>query len=63
MRENKTPFYIESTSYRSFKELCEACRDQEKIGMSFGRPGVGKTEASLLFSDWAIVEANLAVAD
>jgi DNA transposition AAA+ family ATPase len=61
MKENKTPFYIESTSYRSFKELCEACRDQEKIGMSFGRPGVGKTEASLRFSEWALVEANLAV--
>lgn len=61
MKESKTPFYIESTSYRSFKELCEACREQGKIGMSFGRPGVGKTEASLRFSEWALVEANLAV--
>jgi len=29
--------------------------------MSFGRPGVGKTEASLRYSNWSLVETNLSV--
>jgi DNA transposition AAA+ family ATPase len=61
MKEIRSPFYIESVSYRSFRELCDSCRDQSKIGMSFGRPGVGKSEASLRYSNWSLVEANLAV--
>jgi len=59
--KDRTPFYIESTAYRSFCELCDACREQTKIGMSYGRPGAGKTEASLHYSDWRLIEANLAV--
>ena len=61
MNETNPKFYIESASYLSFRELCDACRDQAKIGMSFGRPGVGKTEASIRYSGWALMEANLAV--
>jgi hypothetical protein len=61
MKENKTSFYIESASYRTFRELCDVCREQKKIGMSFGKPGMGKTEASFRYSKWSLVEANLAV--
>jgi hypothetical protein len=61
MKEIRSPFFIESASYRSFRELCDACREQTKIGMSFGRPGIGKSEASLRYSNWSLVEANLSV--
>lgn len=61
MNETKTEFYVESASYLSFRELCDACSDQAKIGMSFGRPGVGKTEAALRYSGWSLMESNLAV--
>lgn len=61
MKETKTPFYIESVAYLDFQELCDACRDQAKIGMSFGTPGVGKTEASLRYSNWILAESNLYV--
>ncbi len=60
MKENKPPFYIESASYRTFRELCEVCHEQRRIGMSFGKPGIGKTEASLRYSNWSLVEANFA---
>lgn len=63
MKESKTPFYIESVAYRSFRELGDACREQTKIGMSFGSPGVGKTAAALRYSNWALVESNLYVRD
>jgi len=61
MKEIRAPFYIESTSFHSFSELADACREQTKIGMSFGRPGIGKSEASLRYSKWSLVETNLAL--
>jgi DNA transposition AAA+ family ATPase len=61
MKETRTSFYIESASYLSFCELCDACREQANIGLSFGRPGVGKTEASLRYSAWSLIEANLSM--
>jgi len=61
MKEPDTKFYIESVSYRSFKELCDACRSQMKIGMSFGSPGIGKTSACFRYAHWPLVEANLRV--
>ncbi|HMO21405.1 MAG TPA: AAA family ATPase [Candidatus Melainabacteria bacterium] len=63
MKEIKTPFYIESVAFRSFRELGDACREQTKIGMSFGSPGVGKTEAALRYSNWTLVESILYVRD
>lgn len=61
MKEIRTPFYIESASYLSFRELCDACREQTKIGLSFGRPGIGKSEASLRYSSWSLIEMNLSI--
>lgn len=61
MKDPNSNFYIESISYRSFKELCDACRSQMKIGMSFGSPGIGKTSACFRYSNWPLVEANMRV--
>ncbi len=61
MKDSNSPLYIESVAYRSFKELCDACRSQQKIGMSFGSPGIGKTSACFRYSNWHLVEANMRV--
>ena len=61
MKDTKASFYVESASYRTFYELCQSCRDQKEIGLIHGRPGVGKTEAAFRYSNWALVERNLAL--
>jgi DNA transposition AAA+ family ATPase len=61
MKDPKVPFYVESTAFRTFFELCQACREQKEIGLIHGRPGVGKTEAALRYSSWTLVERNLAL--
>ena len=61
MKETKPSFYVESEAFRAFYELCESCREQKEIGLIHGRPGAGKTEAALRYSNWALVERNLAI--
>ena len=53
------PIHLETESYLQFQELCVLCRDQQTIGLTFGRPGVGKTEAAKKFARWPIVEPNI----
>jgi DNA transposition AAA+ family ATPase len=53
------PIHLETESYLQFQELCLLCRDQQTIGLTFGRPGVGKTEAAKKFANWSIVEPNI----
>ena len=53
------PIHLETESYLQFQELCLLCRDQQTIGLSFGRPGVGKTESAKTFAKWSIAEPNI----
>jgi len=51
--------HLETDSYMQFRELCLLCREQKTIGLSFGRPGAGKTEAAKKFAKWSFVEPNI----
>jgi DNA transposition AAA+ family ATPase len=53
------PIHLETESYLQFQELCLLCRDQQTIGLSFGRPGAGKTAAAKKFAKWSVVEPNI----
>lgn len=61
MKENNNQLFVKSKAYSSFVELAAVCREQQVISACFGRPGVGKTFAAKKFSNWSLVEANLAV--
>lgn len=61
MSVNDLPIHLETEAYLQFQELCLLCRDQKTIGLSFGRPGAGKTEAGKKFAKWSLVEPNIAV--
>lgn len=51
--------HLETESYKRFQELCLLCQDQRTIGLAYGRPGAGKSEAAKKFAKWSIVEPNL----
>ncbi len=62
MNERAIPrpeFYLETKNYLQFVEFCETCRTQKTIGLSIGRPGVGKTEAARRYANWDVVEPNV----
>lgn len=61
MKENNSRLFVQSRAYAKFVELAAVCREQRVISACFGRPGVGKTYAAKKFSNWSLVEANLAV--
>jgi type II secretory pathway predicted ATPase ExeA len=58
-KETNSPFFLESVSHCSLVELATVCRDDRKIGLCFGKPGIGKTFSAKRFSNWQTVEANL----
>ena len=60
MSAKELTVHLETESYMQFQELCLLCRDQKTIGLSFGRPGAGKTEAAKKFAKWSIAEPNIA---
>lgn len=60
MSVNDLAIRLETESYLQFQELCLLCRDQQTIGLSFGRPGAGKTDAAKKFAKWSLVEPNIA---
>jgi replication-associated recombination protein RarA len=51
-------FFIETNSYRALIEMSDACRQTRSMGLSFGKPGAGKTMAAQHISNWPIVEKN-----
>ena len=51
--------HLETESYKQFRELCLLCREQQTIGLSFGRPGAGKTDAAMKFARWSVVGPNV----
>lgn len=61
MKETNDPFFIETIPYFDLVELAEVCLEQRTIGLSFGKPGVGKTTAAKRLANWSLVEANFAV--
>lgn len=58
-KETSGPFFIESVSYFDLVEVATVCREEAKIGLCFGKPGVGKTSSAKRFCNWPLVEANL----
>jgi len=59
--ESNSPFFLESVSHFNLVELATVCRDDKKIGLCFGKPGIGKTLSAKRFCNWQTIEANLAV--
>ena len=59
MSESNMTVHLETESYKQFRELCLLCQEQKTIGLAFGRPGAGKTEAAKKFAKWPIVEPNM----
>jgi len=58
-KESNSPFFLESVSHFNLVELATVCRDDKKIGLGFGKPGIGKTLSAKKFCRWPTVEANL----
>jgi DNA transposition AAA+ family ATPase len=58
MKETNKSILVDTVSYRNFVEISQACREQKEIGLTFGKPGVGKTLASRRFAQWDTVESN-----
>ena len=59
-KESNSPFFLESVSHFNLVELATVCRDDKKIGLGFGKPGIGKTLSAKRFCNWQTIEANLA---
>lgn len=59
-KQANSPFFLESVSHFNFVELATVCRDDKKIGLCFGKPGIGKTLSAKKFCNWPTIEANLA---
>lgn len=57
---NDPLFFLESVSHFNFVELATVCREERKIGLCFGKPGIGKTLSAKKFCNWQVVEATLA---
>lgn len=57
--ESNSPFFLEPVSHFNFVELATVCRDDKKIGLCFGKPGIGKTWSAKKFCNWATIEANM----
>lgn len=51
--------FLETESCKQFAELCDLCRDHKTIGLSWGRPGVGKTATALRLARWSAIEPNI----
>lgn len=58
-KESSSPFFLESESHFSLVELATVCREDKKIGICFGKPGIGKTSSAKRFCNWSTIEANL----
>ena len=56
---NSHPFFLESVTHFNLVELATVCRDEKKIGLCFGKPGIGKTTSAKKFCNWQTIEANL----
>jgi DNA transposition AAA+ family ATPase len=57
--ESSSPFFLESVAHFALAELATVCRDDKKIGLCFGKPGIGKTSSAKRFCNWQTIEANL----
>lgn len=51
--------HLQTETYMQFQELCLLCQEHKTIGLSYGRPGAGKTEAAKKFAKWILVEPNM----
>lgn len=60
-KETSNTFFLESVSHFNLLELATVCRDNRKIGLCFGKPGIGKTLSAKRFCSWSTIEANFAV--
>jgi DNA transposition AAA+ family ATPase len=58
-KESNSPFFLESVSHLNLVELATVCRDDRKIGLCSGKPGIGKTSSAKKFCNWPTIEANL----
>ena len=47
--------FIETKQYHRFTEFCDACREDQYIGLCHGVPGVGKTLSARRYANWDIV--------
>jgi len=58
---NKTnrPTFVNTRQHERFIDLCNACRNNQYIGVCTGRSGVGKTRSAEEYSKWAILERRL----
>lgn len=43
MKKESSPLFLNSASHCDLVELATVCRDDRKIGLGFGKPGIGKT--------------------
>ena len=57
--ESSSQFFLESESHFNLVELATVCREDRKIGLCFGKPGIGKTVSAKRFCNWQTIEANL----
>ncbi len=60
MKKESSPIFLNSVSHCDLVELATVCRDDRKIGLGFGKPGIGKTFSAKKFCNWSLIEANLA---
>jgi DNA transposition AAA+ family ATPase len=58
-KESNSHFFLESVSHFNLVELATVCREDRKIGLCFGKPGIGKTTSAKRFCNWPTIEANL----
>ncbi len=60
MKKESSPLFLNSVSHCDLVELATVCRDDRKIGLGFGKPGIGKTFSAKKFCNWSLIEANFA---
>lgn len=58
-KESNSTFFLESVAHFNLVELATVCRDDKKIGLCFGKPGIGKTLSAKRFCNWPVIEANM----
>ncbi len=57
--EHQPATFVVTKGYRLFAEMCDACRQDQFVGLGYGPPGTGKTLSAMYYARWNTVKPFL----